>query len=518
MTAPEVQGGCYEPVGRIIPGAGCHGRLYTVWPPRDLRTGEQHSIRRAWLARQHGRGQQYPIRGRHNQQLGDGVEQSACRSAAECGPSRGPALRGTGTYREPASADAGQVGANLEDLTAPLPQPQYMTQSLQNPVSGAGNSMARPTTSGLPSMAPLAPVAPATQQLPDSLPPAQYRTNPASLPAPANPFGTAPPVRRPITARAPAAWPPPPGQSVPLTGAAPLAQAAPASPAMSAERGPVLLTSSTADRTPLPTGARLASGIDAAPIQAPTQLMLPSASQTTEAHKMMAQETRDRLRQPEPAIENAPTTAAGIRLINGKRFSLAYAVKDVGRSGLAGVELWYTQDGRTWQKHPSPLHHHSPYVIEVGDEDLYGFTLVAHSGSGVTMHTPQPGDLPQVWVEVDVTSPVVRLLGVEPGTGDAAGTVSVLWSATDKHLGPTPIRLAYAERPDGPWQTIAEHVANTGRYVWTLTPGVPLQFYVRVQAVDEAGNVGEVQTAQPIVGDLAQPSIAILGVAPAIKR
>ncbi len=265
--------------------------------------------------------------------------------------------------------------------------------------------------------------------------------------------------------------------------------------------------------------ARLVGGIDAAPSHVPA--LNASPLEPTVVQKAPPTESRTTVQtagHSEPAIENAPTTAGGVRLINSKRFSLAYAVKDLGPSGLAGVELWYTQDGKTWQKHPSPMHHHSPYVIEVGEEDLYGFTLVAHSGAGISTPTPKTGDLPQVWVEVDVTSPIVRLLGAEPGVGADAGTVIILWSATDKHLGAQPITISYAERPDGPWTPVAQKIQNTGRYVWQITPGMPMRFYVRVEAVDEAGNVGQAQTSQPVMADIARPSIAILGVAPAARR
>jgi len=404
--------------------------------------------------------------------------------------------------------------ASLDVLTAPLPQPHYMTQSLQAAQPSGAVSATITGAAAAPAMSTPAPAPMPMHQLPDTLPPMPDRAAPA--PATATPFGTTPPVPRPVTTQAPTAWPPPPGQAVPLTAAVPTPASLPAQP----DRGTVLLTSSTTNMSATPQ-ARLVGGIDAIPNRPSPTNTQPATTATTEARKPVTPDLHEGFRSinhVDPAIEDAPTTAAGIRLLNSKRFSLAYAVKDLGPSGLAGVELWYTQDGKTWQKHPSPLHHHSPYVIEVGDEDLYGFTLVAHSGSGVSTQVPKPGDLPQVWVEVDVTSPVVRLLGVEPGTGTKAGTVTILWSATDKHLGSTPISIAYAERPEGPWQPIADKIANDGCYVWKLTPGLPMQFYVRVQAVDEARNVGEAQTPQPIVGDLARPSISILGVAPAARK
>lgn len=350
-----------------------------------------------------------------------------------------------------------------DELTAPPPPPQFMIHP--------------PSTH----------IAPGVQAN-VTLPPAN--ATPVSMPMPINTLPNTMPVA-PAQPQAPPSWPPQPFQSAPITS------------------GAVPASESTGQ-------ARLAGGIESTPMH----LSNPSAP-TTVAFKVPANQPPEHLSpsfQAQPAIENAPITAAGVRLINSKRFSLAYEVKDVGPSGLAGVELWYTQDGKTWQRHPSPLHHHSPYVIEVGDEDLYGFTLVAHNGSGISMETPKAGDLPQVWVEVDVTSPVVRLLGVESGTASSAGHVTVLWSASDKHLGAKPITISYSEHTEGPWTPVASRLENTGRYSWQITPGMPLRFYVRVEATDEAGNMGHAQTSMPIVGDLVRPTISILGVAAAAPK
>ncbi len=54
----------------------------------------------------------------------------------------------------------------------------------------------------------------------------------------------------------------------------------------------------------------------------------------------------------------------GVRMVNSKRISLDYKIEDLGPSGLAAVEFWYTTDGRNWQKfkeYPEPQH---PDVLE----------------------------------------------------------------------------------------------------------------------------------------------------------
>jgi hypothetical protein len=197
-----------------------------------------------------------------------------------------------------------------------------------------------------------------------------------------------------------------------------------------------------------------------------------------------------------------------IRLVNSKRITLNYEVKDVGPSGITDVELWCTRDGLTWKKRETLHQAHPPCVVDVEDEDLYGFTLVVHSGAGLGRQ-PQEGDQPQVWVEVDVTKPTVQLLGVEAGKGVNNRQLTILWKATDKNLGARPITLAYAAQADGPWFPIATELENTGRFVWNMPKEAPHQLFVRVEAVDLVGNIGLAQTPNALLDDLSQPTISI---------
>jgi hypothetical protein len=207
------------------------------------------------------------------------------------------------------------------------------------------------------------------------------------------------------------------------------------------------------------------------------------------------------------------------RLVNSKRISLNYELKEVGPSGVSAVELWFTTDGRSWNKYPPRPEEPSKgkVIFEVNGEGLYGLTLVAKSGVGLSVRPPQLGDRPQIWVEVDLTRPVVQLQDVIVGEGVDKGKLIITWSAQDKNLSQQPITLAYGEKADGPWIPITEKLANVGRYVWTMPQRVPYQFYVRVEAVDLAGNVGTAVSPQMIRVDLSQPRVNILKIEPASK-
>jgi len=227
----------------------------------------------------------------------------------------------------------------------------------------------------------------------------------------------------------------------------------------------------------------------------------------------------DAARPPLPA--GAPPAPAGpppVRMVNSKRVSLNYRIEDLGPSGVSALELWYTADGRNWQKYGEYAKPEPPLVFDVVQEGLYGFTLLARSGVGLSDRPPQAGDQPQIWVEVDETRPAVRLLGADVGRGSDVGRLTISWTATDKNLTAQPITLAYADSADGPWTTIAANQPNTGRYVWNMPQtGTPYRFLVRVEAADKASNIGTAQTANPVIVDLHRPRPTILDVGAAGK-
>ncbi len=206
------------------------------------------------------------------------------------------------------------------------------------------------------------------------------------------------------------------------------------------------------------------------------------------------------------------------RLVNTKRINLTFDLKEVGPSGISGIELWYTQDGRSWHKYPQQLTEDPKaknLVFEVNGEGLFGVTLVAKSGVGLGERPPQIGDRPQAWIEVDMTRPEVKLQSVLVGQGIDKGKLTVMWSARDRNLHRQPIAISYAEQAGGPWTKIAHDQANTGRFVWNMPERVPYQFFVKVEALDQAGNVGEAVTDQVVKVDLALPKVNILNVGPA---
>ena len=193
--------------------------------------------------------------------------------------------------------------------------------------------------------------------------------------------------------------------------------------------------------------------------------------------------------------KSPPVNLGMLRLLNSKRITFHYEVKDPASSGVAGLELWGTTDTKSWRKYDSVTRTPATLVVEVKDEGVYGFTMIARGKGEIAKNQPpQPGEAPQVWVAVDLTKPVVQLLGAELNVMSATPSLVVRWSAKDSHLGPRPIALLYAERLEGPWSAISANVENSGRYEWNMPACLPSKLYVRVQATDMMGNVGMAQT------------------------
>jgi hypothetical protein len=198
-------------------------------------------------------------------------------------------------------------------------------------------------------------------------------------------------------------------------------------------------------------------------------------------------------------------------MVNTKRVVLNFEVKDIGPSGVAGIDLWHTRDGRNWDKLVATLQG-SAYAVDVADEGMHGFTLLARSGVGLARKSPQPGDQPQVWVIVDTTAPALKLTNVNPTVQGTQRTVVVQWEARDKNLGGRPISLLYAEQEGGPWRPIALPLENTGEYVWQVPVETRSRVMLRLEATDLAGNVSQVQTPAALLLDTSQPQASITSV------
>ncbi len=202
-------------------------------------------------------------------------------------------------------------------------------------------------------------------------------------------------------------------------------------------------------------------------------------------------------------------------MINSRKFALEYEVQSVGAAGLSKVQVWGTRDGgRTWSSFAVEPARNGPVHVNVDGEGLYGFRITVLDGNGVGGKAPQAGDLPELWVGVDLTKPTAQLTGVDLGTGPHAGELAIRWQAADALLAARPITLLFSDHSGGPWSIIAAGLDNTGVYNWRFNGRVPDTIYLRLEARDEAGNVGQFETPDPISLDPNRPHGVIRNVRP----
>ncbi len=202
------------------------------------------------------------------------------------------------------------------------------------------------------------------------------------------------------------------------------------------------------------------------------------------------------------------------QIVNNTHLFLDYQIEQMGASGVGKVEIWMSRDkGQTWQKHGEDTDRKSPAELDLPGEGEFGITLVVTNGRGFGGLPPVSGDTPDWWVELDVTKPHVEIVGVRPGSIDESGALHISWTARDKNLGQAPIDLFYAVERNGPWHPIAKGLRNEGHYRWNVPGDLGPHAYIRLVAIDQAGNAAHCETAQAVaLDDLSRPRARVFGI------
>lgn len=215
------------------------------------------------------------------------------------------------------------------------------------------------------------------------------------------------------------------------------------------------------------------------------------------------------------------------RVINQMQVKLEFEVTDVGPSGLGTVDVFLTTDGgRTWERFladarpvfpstgnvPSGQPVQGAVVLNLPREGFtYGIWLVVKSRAGLGITPPQPGDTPQMMVEVDTAMPEAQLYRptADPSNPDA---LMLKWAAKDRKLANNPISMEWAASREGPWQFIGgPELPNTGTYSWSPPRDIPPHVFLKLTVRDSAGNTAVAVTPQPVLVDLKRPKARITG-------
>jgi len=205
-----------------------------------------------------------------------------------------------------------------------------------------------------------------------------------------------------------------------------------------------------------------------------------------------------------------------LRWINTRVFQLTYDTSAMGSTGSLPVELWGTRDGgKSWQSFGRDPRGQSPMLVTVPEDGIYGFRMAIQNGPGTTGRPPLPGEVPGIWIGIDLTRPVGRITLAQQGIGPDGDKLFIAWEASDnRELAARPISLSYSERLGGPWTTLATGLENSGRYAWQLTGSLPQRIYLRLEIHDVAGNMGLYETLEPATLNLSIPAAQLRDLRP----
>jgi hypothetical protein len=217
----------------------------------------------------------------------------------------------------------------------------------------------------------------------------------------------------------------------------------------------------------------------------------------------------------EPPIQSQASSKPNALHSSSKSFELDYAIVNDPGSPIASIELWGTLDqGKTWERWGVDADRESPFDIEVDTEGLFGFRMVIVGSNGLASRRPLPGDSADAWIHVDTSVPRARILSALAGKGSDAGALVIEYQAIDDHFIDRPISLYYSETMQGPWIPITQGAKNQGRFAWAGESHIPEKVFLKLQATDAAGNVGEHVLDLPVDVQSAAPRGKIQGFRP----
>ena len=209
------------------------------------------------------------------------------------------------------------------------------------------------------------------------------------------------------------------------------------------------------------------------------------------------------------------STRAPVQIIGSNRFRLNYGIDSIDPSGVGKVVLWMTRDdGQTWKTWGTDPDRRSPFPVEVTEQGRYGFRIVVQSKDGLTGQGPSSGDDADIWIVVDTTAPLAQITSVPYGRGAEAGKLIINYKVADPLLTLRPITISYAANPAGPWEIIKEGARNDDRFAWKVSREVPEQIFLKIEAVDRAGNIGTHVLSQSVDVSGLVPRGTIHGVTP----
>lgn len=212
------------------------------------------------------------------------------------------------------------------------------------------------------------------------------------------------------------------------------------------------------------------------------------------------------------AEEGGFTPPANAPVVPWTRFSIQYAVRDLGGGGPKTIEFYITTNGgKTWNRYGEDPDAQSPMVIQVAGEGIYGFTTVAMDRFGYRERIPAPGSRPEIFVIVDRTPPQAKWISPKESLLPPPEGISLAWTSSDAYPHPQPVSLYYSTDGGQRWLPLRENLPAEGQFLWRPPEDIKGEITLQLIARDRAGNRRIVRSPATILFDRIPPVAEILG-------
>ena len=196
-------------------------------------------------------------------------------------------------------------------------------------------------------------------------------------------------------------------------------------------------------------------------------------------------------------IINGPPAEVTVHQTNRTRFKLDYVLSNA-KTETTQVQLWATEDvGKTWGLWGIDQDGQSPLDVEIQRDGTIGFITIISTPTDNGKNRPTADSVADIWIRIDRVKPELQLGDIERTVESGFPEILIKWEATDDNFSDRPIRLQCSPSQQGPWQEISAAVPNVGFYRWRLDPNASGTWFIKVDAIDQAGNVISAIAAEP---------------------
>jgi len=215
-------------------------------------------------------------------------------------------------------------------------------------------------------------------------------------------------------------------------------------------------------------------------------------------------------------VDTTPPTVTltGPTLSASGEVPLDVTADDGEGSGVAQVKLWLSQDnGVTWS--PSGTAAGGQPLVFKSTTGKYALFATGVDKAGNESPAPKPGQAPQVTLEINTTTPLVRLKTLVSG-GYISGTseMPIEWEAVSPKPAERPVSIFLSPDGGNAWSAVATDIANSGTFLWTVPPINSANCILKIVTKDASGTEGAAESTKTFTIDSTKPTSAI-GIPPA---